>query len=138
MVGMSETKKRQGGGRAYHSVLEPHTERIRLFRRQRLTWKEIAARLANECGLSVTLHAVYKFCRRRQRRSRSWEEAWTCAQPQVEAPPMVTVSDSPSPTLPANELRQPQSPAAQVLRPYLPVTKFRRPDTAQFKKEDYL
>lgn len=51
---------------------------------------------------------------------------------------MVTDSDSPSPTLPANELRQPQSPAAPVLRPYLPVAKFRRPDTAQFKKEDYL
>lgn len=38
----SHTLRRNGGGRAYHSRLEPHTELIRSLRRQRMTWKEIS------------------------------------------------------------------------------------------------
>lgn len=67
------TRQRNGGGRAYHSVLEPHFDLIRQLRRQRLTWKEIAARLRTDRGLEVTLSGVYRFCRRRARRTPSWE-----------------------------------------------------------------
>lgn len=122
-------KKRTGGGRAYHSVLEPHQERIRQLRRQRLTWKEIAERLAAECGLCVTLHAVYRFCRRRGNWRPSWEHAArTQPEPEVQTPEL----ESPDPQVPA------AAPPVTDRRPYFPVSSFRRPDTQSFKEDDYL
>lgn len=138
MVAMAGKKKRTGGGRAYHSVLEPYQERIQQLRRQRLTWKEIADRLATECGVRVTLHAVYRFCRRRVRRSPSWEEALALRQPQTIPGGPPTEPDNPGPTVPSDETTVPRAPEVTGRRPYLPVSNFRRPDTKSFKKEDYL
>ena len=133
-----QKKKRTGGGRAYHSVLEPHQERIQQLRRQRLTWKEIADRLAVECGVRVTLHAVYRFCRRRVRRSPSWEETAALRPlPTGHGAPPKELND-PGPSVPSEETIVPRAPEVTERRPYLPVSNFRRPDTKSFKKEDYL
>ena len=116
------TREHRGGGRAYHSVLESHFDRIRDLRRQRMTWREIAARLESEHGLKVTLHAVYHFCRRRMRRPISWEEQ---SAPRPQAAPTETEAAVSSRTpVPAR-------------RPFLPTSTFRRPDPKQFNREDY-
>ena len=62
-----------GGGLAFHSRLEPHVVFIRQQRRQRKTWKEIAERLHNEKGCSITLQGVHQFYRRYLRRRPHWE-----------------------------------------------------------------
>ena len=49
------TDKPQRGGRAYHSVLEPHFDFIREQRLRRKTWQEIAELLHTEKGIRVTL-----------------------------------------------------------------------------------
>lgn len=122
MDGHSQSgSKRQGTGRAYHSVLEPHFERIRQLRRQRMTWREIAERLNTDLGLQVTLHAVYRFCRRRMRRPQSWEESAA-----VKLPDPSPRTDDPPPS---------QVPPTR--RVYLPTPKFRRPDPQTFNRDDY-
>lgn len=134
--------KRQGTGRAYHSVLEPHFERIRQLRRQRMTWREIAERLNTDLGLQVTLHAVYRFCRRRMRRPQSWEESAAVKlpdpSPRTDDPPL---SGSANPIRPsARGLAPTQTPPSQVpptRRVYLPTPKFRRPDPQTFNRDDY-
>ncbi len=60
----SHTLRRKGGGRAYHSRLEPHTELIRSLRRQRMTWKEIACHLTEQLGCAITFQGVHQFFRR--------------------------------------------------------------------------
>ena len=66
---------RTGGGRAYHSRLEPFVDFIREQRQRRQTWKEIAESLRSEKGCSVTLQGVHQFYRRFVLRSRKphWE-----------------------------------------------------------------
>ncbi|MBL9169941.1 MAG: hypothetical protein JNN07_19555 [Verrucomicrobiales bacterium] len=60
----SHTLRRKGGGRAYHSRLEPHTELIRSLRRQRMSWKEIACHLTDQVGCTITFQGVHQFFRR--------------------------------------------------------------------------
>ncbi len=60
----SHTLRRNGGGRAFHSRLEPHTELIRSLRRQRMTWKEIACHLTDQLGCAITFQGVHQFFRR--------------------------------------------------------------------------
>lgn len=112
---MSENPKarRTGGGRAYRGVLEPHFEFIRQLRRARLTWKEIAARLQSDHGITISLHGVYRFCRRRLERGPSWEDA---NQEPAEKP----------------SLKPPI-----LSKPFLPANSFRRPDPKQFNPEEY-
>jgi|GEM_PF-803923 len=114
-------KPRSGGGRAYHSVLEPHWELIRQLRRQRMTWKEIAGQLQAHHGIGVTLHAVYRFSRRRSRRPASWED-----KPRPPESVSTPLSLDPTPLAPT-----------PIQRPFLPNTSFRRPDPQQFNREDY-
>ncbi|HEX3719202.1 MAG TPA: hypothetical protein VH595_14695 [Verrucomicrobiae bacterium] len=56
----SKTKRnavaaRKGGGRAFHSRVEPFVAIIRTQRQQRKTWREIAEWLAVEEGCRITL-----------------------------------------------------------------------------------
>ena len=64
---MSETTPSKRGGRAYHSVLEPHFDFIQQLRQRRKTWKEIAELLFTEKGVRVTLYAPVKTIRCIQR-----------------------------------------------------------------------
>lgn len=70
-----EKSARFGGGRAFHSRLEPFVDFIREQRKRRKTWKEIAALLRTERACPITFQGVYQFYRRfvtRQTR-RHWE-----------------------------------------------------------------
>ena len=60
----TENRAKQGGGRAFHSRLEPHVEFIREQRQRRKTWQEIAGLLRTEKGCSITFQGVYQFYRR--------------------------------------------------------------------------
>ena len=53
--GNQASRKRSGGGRAFHSRLEPFVEFIREHRQQRRTWLEIATLLRIEKGCAITL-----------------------------------------------------------------------------------
>jgi hypothetical protein len=69
-------RKRCGGGRAFHSRLEPFVDFIRDQRQRRRTWQEIAAVLFSEKGCAITAQGVHQFFRRYvQRRAQAhWEE----------------------------------------------------------------
>ena len=80
---MTETAQPKRGGRAYHSILEPHFDFIRELRQRRKTWKEIADLLFSEKGIRVTLYAPYRFYRRRLKRAAKphWENTTIDSQP---------------------------------------------------------
>jgi hypothetical protein len=80
---MTETAQRKRGGRAYHSVLEPHFDFIRQQRQRRKTWQEIADLLFSEKGIRVTFYAPYRFYRRRLKRAAkpNWENSAGEIQP---------------------------------------------------------
>jgi len=59
---MKRTKR--GGGRAFHSVLEPHVDFIREQRHKRRTWKEIAELLCIQRRCPITYQGVHQFYRR--------------------------------------------------------------------------
>jgi len=69
-------RKRCGGGRAFHSRLEPFVDFIRDQRQRRRTWQEIAAVLFSEKNCAITAQGVHQFYRRHlQRRAEThWEE----------------------------------------------------------------
>jgi hypothetical protein len=70
-------RKRSGGGRAFHSRLEPFVDFIREQRQRRKTWQEIAAMLSKEKGCAMTAQGIHQFYRRYlQRRAQThWEDA---------------------------------------------------------------
>jgi hypothetical protein len=77
----SETKRnavaaRKGGGRAFHSRVEPFVAIIRAQRQQRKTWREIAERLAVEESCRITLQGLHQFYRRYVKRQgqHHWED----------------------------------------------------------------
>jgi hypothetical protein len=72
---MTETTQPKRGGRAFHSILEPHFDFIQQQRQRRKTWQEIAELLLNEKGIRVTLYAPYRFYRRKLKRvaKPNWE-----------------------------------------------------------------
>lgn len=80
---MTETAQRKHGGRAYHSVLEPHFDFIQQQRQRRKTWQEIANLLLSEKGIHVTFYAPYRFYRRRLKRAAkpNWESSAGEIQP---------------------------------------------------------
>ena len=105
------TEKHQRGGRAYHSVLEPHLDFIREQRQRRKTWREIAELLFTEKGIRVTLYAPYHFYRRKLNRAKAphWEDAANMGDSQPARPS------------PAASRPQPQS------APLPPPANFKRP-----------
>src|SRR5271154_4013937 len=62
---MSETAQPKRGGKAFHSILEPHFDFIHQQRQRRKTWQEIADLLFSEKSIRVTLYAPYRFYRRK-------------------------------------------------------------------------
>ena len=106
---MTETTQRRRGGRAYHSVLEPHFDFIQQLRQRRKTWQEIAELLFTEKGIRVTLYAPYRFYRRKLKRAANpqWENS--AADFQTKSP---SAASNPSASRPA---------------PLPPATPFKRP-----------
>jgi hypothetical protein len=74
--GGPEKRKHCGGGRAFHSRLEPFVDFIRDQRQRRRTWQEIAAVLFSEKGCAITTQGVHQFYRRylHRRAQAHWEE----------------------------------------------------------------
>ena len=72
---MTETAQRKRGGKAFHSILEPHFDFIQQQRQRRKTWQEIADLLFTEKGIRVTLYAPYHFYRRKLKRASHWEDS---------------------------------------------------------------
>jgi hypothetical protein len=76
-LAMTETAQPKRGGRAFHSILEPHFDFIRQQRQRRKTWREIADLLFSEKGIRVTFYAPYHFYRRKLKRAAKphWEDS---------------------------------------------------------------
>ena len=74
--GGPEKRKHCGGGRAFHSRIEPFVDFIRDQRQRRRTWQEIAAVLFSEKGCAITTQGVHQFYRRylHRRAQAHWEE----------------------------------------------------------------
>ncbi len=121
-MAMESAQSKRRGGRAHHSAMEPHFAAIRQWRRQRKTWKEIAALLASEKGVHVTLYAPYRFMRRRLKRPAHWEDE--------------------AASRPASSESQSAHPKTSAIRPYiapaLPEDDFKRPDPKSFNPDEYL
>ena len=73
----AQTSKRtkRGGGRAFHSLLEPHVDFIREQRQKCRTWKEIAELLCIQMRCPITFQGVHQFYRRYVKRQvrANWE-----------------------------------------------------------------
>jgi hypothetical protein len=74
---------RSGGGRPFHSRLEPFTGFIREQRQQRRTWQEIATRLRTEKDCVITSQGLHQFYRRYLKRQArpDWESEAATPQP---------------------------------------------------------
>jgi len=82
-------RSHSGGGRPFHSRLEPFTDFIREHRQQRHTWQEIATRLSTEKDCVITSQGLHQFYRRHlKRQARShWESEAVTAQPTTAKSP---------------------------------------------------
>ena len=105
-------RKRCGGGRAFHSRLEPFVEFIRELRQRRRTWQEIAAVLFSEKGCPITPQGVHQFYRRHlQRRAQThWEDTSSVVKV-TTTPTNMTTAPARKPILaatpPPREVRRP-------------------------------
>ena len=95
-------RAKAGGGRAFHSRLEPFVDFIRTQRQRRRTWKEIAEAIQHEKGCVITLQGVHQFYRRYVKRLARphWERAPASippprAKPFPSAPQASTPSERP-------------------------------------------
>ena len=99
-------RNHSGGGRPFHSRLEPFAEFIREQRQQRKTWQEIAARLRTEKDCVITFQGLHQFYRRylkRQARSH-WESEAVTASPATVNPS----ASAPTPAQAATTTNQPR------------------------------
>jgi hypothetical protein len=114
-------RKRSGGGRAFHSRLEPFVDFIREQRQRRKTWKEIARGMSGEKGCAITAQGVHQFYRRYlQRRAKGhWEDE-------------SNHSDS-QPAHPITAASRPQSRPA----PLPASSDFKRPDLSTIKTDQF-
>jgi hypothetical protein len=115
----TQTEKRikQGGGRAFHSRLEPFVELIREQRQKRRTWKEIAELLRTKHGCPITFQGVHQFYRRYvKRQARPHWEQETGVHP---VPPSVEPSRSPvlASTPPARPFKAPNPDSIKLNDP---------------------
>lgn len=113
-------RKRSGGGRAFHSRLEPFVDFIREQRQRRGTWKEIAELLRIEKGCVISAQGVHQFYRRySQRQNRPhWERETANASP---------ANSSGSVTEPPRRFVTASTPAERA---------FRRPNPSDIKLND--
>jgi IS5 family transposase len=114
-------RKRCGGGRAFHSRLEPFADFIREQRQRRRTWQEIAAVLFSEKGCAITAQGVHQFYRRylHRRAQTHWEET----------PSVLKVTTAPANAAPA-PARKP------ILAATPPPREVRRPNLDDIKLND--
>jgi hypothetical protein len=118
---MTETTPPKRGGKAFHSILEPHFDFIRQQRQRRKTWQEIADLLFSEKGIRVTLYAPYHFYRRQlERRAKGhWED---------EAKQTSVPLAHPNPAACRPQPRQ---------GPLPPSSDFKRPNLSALKTEEF-
>jgi hypothetical protein len=105
--GQPVKRERCGGGRAFHSRLEPFVDFIREQRQQRRTWQEIANRLRTEKDCVITSQGLHQFYRRylkRQARSH-WESEAATTQPAPANPSATTSTQQTTPTETDNPYR---------------------------------
>jgi hypothetical protein len=121
-LAMSETAQPKRGGRAFHSILEPHFDFIHQLRQRRKTWQEIAELLLSEKGIRVTLYAPYRFYRRRLHRRAKGQ--WETAENNSQSPPA------------SSEVSACQSQKRSS--PLPPPKNFQRPDRSQFNKDQFV
>jgi hypothetical protein len=114
---MTDTAQRKLGGKAFHSILEPHFDFIHQQRQRRKTWQEIADLLFTEKGIRVTLYAPYHFYRRRLKRASHWEDS------SVDFPP----------ARPSAAANRPQSRPA----PLSAEPTFKRPNLSTINTEEF-
>jgi dipeptidase len=114
-------RKRSGGGRAFHSRLEPFVDFIREQRQRRKTWKEIAAALSGEMNCAITAQGVHQFYRRHlQRRAKgNWEDEANHSESQT--------------TRPSAAASRPQSRPA----PLPPPATFKRPNVSTTDTKEF-
>jgi hypothetical protein len=88
---------RSGGGRPFHSRLEPFTGFIREQRQQRRTWQEIAARLRTEKDCVITSQGLHQFYRRYLKRQArpDWESEAATPQP-AKVNPSASITQTPT------------------------------------------
>jgi hypothetical protein len=118
---MTETAQRKGGGKPFHSILEPHFDFIRELRRRRKTWREITELLFIEKGIRITFYAPYLFYLRKLKRAAkpNWESAANNSEFQ--------------PTRAAIAASRPQShPSPLPLKPVFKQPNLSTKDTEQF------
>ena len=105
-------RKHCGGGRAFHSRLEPFVEFIGELRQRRRTWQEIAAVLSSEKGCPITGQGVHQFYRRHlQRRAQTHWEEMSSASETTTTPTGIAPTPARKPILaatpPPREVRRP-------------------------------
>lgn len=106
-----------GGGRAFHSRLEPFVDFIREQRQRRRTWKEIAEALQAEKGCAITFQGVHQFYRRYLKLSvrPHWERA---PAPVPITPPVEPFRNAPQASVPPERpFRQPPPDSIQLNDP---------------------
>ena len=114
-------RRRAGGGRAFHSRLEPFVDFIREQRQRRKTWKEIAATLSGEKDCAITAQGVHQFYRRHllRRAKGHWEDESS----QVAAQPT-------TPNAAANR-------SQKRLSPLPPKPNFKQPDLSKSNTDNF-
>jgi hypothetical protein len=108
---MTETAQPKRGGKAFHSILEPHFDFIHQQRQRRKTWQEIADLLFTEKGIRVTFYAPYRFYRRKLKRAvkLNWENVGNDSEAHHARPNMAASRPQPrlSPLPPKPAFNQP-------------------------------
>lgn len=109
-------RTRAGGGRAFHSRLEPFVDFIREQRQRRRTWKEIAEALHAEKGCVITFQGVHQFYRRYLKLSA--RPHWERGTAQITPPPVEPFRNAPqASTPPERPFRKPPSDGIQLNDP---------------------
>lgn len=111
-------RTKAGGGRAFHSRLEPFVEFIREQRQRRRTWKEIAESLRAGHDCVITFQGVHQFYRRYLRRMTRphWERA--PVQVPVTPLPVEPFRNAPQASTPSERpFRKPPSDGIQLNDP---------------------
>ena len=106
---MTEIAQRKRGGKAFHSILEPHFDFIHRQRQRRKTWQEIADLLLSEKGIRVTLYAPYHFYRRRLKRvaKAHWENSAVDSQPARPSTAASRSQSRPAPLPASSDFKRP-------------------------------
>jgi hypothetical protein len=113
-------RKHSGGGRAFHSRLEPFVDFIREQRQRRRTWREIAGALSEEKSCGITAQGIHQFYRRHLQRR--FKGHWENTQENLE-----------SHNIQMNAVVRPQSRPA----PLPPKVDFKRPDRSKLNNEEF-